>query len=372
MIRRLSASALITLMLCTLPSCGPAGTSPSSASRPGNTAIRPDDLPAKRASTADQGATGTRPSDTSSVSVAASPWAFESAEGRQFTTTHFNIFTTEKGDAIVSRLPTFVESAISNYTSAIAPLPQPAGRMNTYVMDTRAQWVRLTLLNFGDQGQRLIQIPRGGFAARGQAFLFDIGSGDTLLIAAHEGWHQYTQSTFRERLPIWAEEGIATFMEGHRWTGREVKFQPWFNVERFDRLRDAHAAGELLTLEELLTYTTDGLLISSDNRAITWYAQVWSLVHFLREGEGGKYRGAFARMLSDAAQGQLGQVVVAGVARRPDTRPALLAGQTGPAVFRAYFEPDLSKAQREYSAFVSRIVGSGARQNVVSGQSPLR
>jgi len=368
---RVLAAGLLALTIA-LPSCGPSGATPA-ASRPGDTTIRPDDPRSGRAKASGAAASSEgAPRDTTAAAVASTPWTFESASGRQFTTTHFNIFTTEQGDAIVSRLPTFVESAIAHYTSAITALPEPAGRMNTYVMDTRAQWVRLTLLTFGEQGQRLIQIPRGGFAARGQAFLFDIGSGDTLLIAAHEGWHQYTQSTFRERLPIWAEEGIATFMEGHRWTGREVRFQPWFNVERFDHLRDAHAAGELLTLEELLTYTTDGLLVSADTRAITWYAQVWSLVHFLREGEGGKYRGAFARMLTDAAEGKLGQVVVAGVARRPDTRPALLAGQTGPAVFRAYFEPDLNKAQREYTAFVSKIVGSGARQNIVSGKSPLR
>lgn len=312
---------------------------------------------------------------TSSALAAATsePWAFEGKPGRLIRTTHFNLFTTEDSDAIMGRLPHFVETAIEHYRTSMGTLPEPGGRMDTYVMGTRAQWHRLTLMHMGERGRQLANVPRGGFAYNGRAYFFDIGASDTLSIAAHEGWHQYTQSTFAERLPLWAEEGMATFMEGHRWSGSSVTFVPWSNLERFDKLREAHARGELRPLEELLSASTDGVLAQGSESAVIIYAQWWALIHFLNEGEGGKYRPALRRLVRDAASGQMGSAVVLSTRRRTgDARSTglLLARQLGVQVFRAYIGPELSSVDAEYRAFIASIVGTGARQAVVEGRSP--
>jgi hypothetical protein len=70
----------------------------------------------------------------------------------------------------------------------------------------------------GSDAEVYLKIQRGGFAASGRAILYDIGPRDTFAIAAHEGWHQYTQKSFRAPLTVSFEEGLATYMEGFRWS----------------------------------------------------------------------------------------------------------------------------------------------------------
>jgi hypothetical protein len=304
------------------------------------------------------------------------PWSFQGAPGMLIRTPRFALYTTESSEVIRGRLPSFLEAAVDHYVSAIVPLPQPTAPMTSYIMASRPQWQRLTLQHLGDRGRALMGIPRGGFAIGGRAYLFDIGAADTLAVAAHEGWHQYTQSTFAERLPLWAEEGLATFMEGHRWHGQAVTFAPWSNTERFDRLRDAVAREELLPLERLLNASTESLLSQGGDSATGYYAQVWALIHFLNEGAGGKYRPALQRMLLDAARGGLGTHVITETRRRvgptSERSTALTLARTlGVQVFRSYFEEDLAVAEAEYRLFVQQVVATGARQAVVEGRSPF-
>ena len=76
-------------------------------------------------------------------------------------------------------------------------------------------------------------------------------------IAAHEGWHQYTQTTFQNPLPVWLEEGLACYMEGFGWnregTGTPT-FNAWKNPERFDALARAYRENRLQPLDSLFRY----------------------------------------------------------------------------------------------------------------------
>src|SRR5690606_28941593 len=129
---------------------------------------------------------------------------------------------------------------------------------------------------------------------------------DTLAIAAHEGWHQYTQQTFKHQLPVWLEEGIATYMEGFRRNDDGVLvFTPAANRERQETLRRAVRRGHLIPLNDLLTRTPQSFLGSSKETLLVYYAQVWALTNFLAEGENGRYRAALAEVLTDAAEGRL-------------------------------------------------------------------
>lgn len=332
------------------------------------------------------------------------PWRFEQTAGTVVRTDQFVIYTTEKTPLIADRLPGLLEAAHRHQRTAIANLPPAKRAMETYVLNDRQQWASLTQQMLGERSRPLMNITRGGFTTQGTSLLFDIGAFDTLAIAAHESWHQYTQTTFVDPLPLWAEEGVATYMEGHRWDGPTASFLPWANVARFDRLVEASRDGDLLPLEDVLMNSPNAMIglpdgqqpgrggARSDRRdnrrtgaepAIVWYSQVWALMHFLSEGEGGKYRPMLEQMLNDAAAGRLASRVRASVAgngtdgapRQDGSRgPGMLATQDPIMVFRAYFGADVGKISREYQAYVAAMVRAarqGRSGGVPMGRSPM-
>lgn len=310
------------------------------------------------------------------------PWMFDGDRGIVMRTGHFRVYTTQLDPILTQRLPGFLEGALEHYRRAIplaagtSPLPYPPIKLDTFIMRTRPQWERLTRQLLAERAAPYLKIPRGGFAYGGRALLFDIGTHDTMAILAHEGWHQYIQRTFAQPLPIWLDEGIAAFMEGHRWSAPDAKagsvpvFLPWANTERFDALRDAEARNDLLPLSRLLESAPGNLIgPGGDAReALTYYAQVWALVHFLIEGEGGKYRGELAALLADAAEGRVTRRL--GAVFGPEgTR--ILSLRQGPGVFVAYFARDLHEVEREYLEFVRQVVRPGSRGPIVEGRSPV-
>lgn len=309
------------------------------------------------------------------------PWSFNSNEGRLVRTAHYRLFTTQADTVLNSRIPLFLESALDAYRTSItgthAPLPEPELKLDTYILRTRPDWALLTRQMTGNQADLFLRIPRGGFAFGGKALMFDIGARDTIAIVSHEGWHQYTQRAFKRPLPVWIEEGMATYMEGHRFDGKGApQFLPWFNTERFDQLRRAHTAGQLMSLPALLDSSPQNLLsgggagggLNPNADALVYYAQVWALTLFLAEGAGGRYHAPLGTLLRDGASGeidaQLGRAFGAGNAAR------ILAFRRGPGVFTAYFG-DLGAAAREYDAFIKRLVHPGSRNAVVEGVSPF-
>lgn len=299
------------------------------------------------------------------------PWQYAGAEGRVITTPNFRLYTTERDATLLDRSPAFLEIALDHYTRALGPLPRPSQRMDTFLLDTRAQWQRMTLQVLGGRGQGISRVARGGFAHGGKGVFFDIGVFDTLAIAAHEGWHQYTQSTFRERLPAWAEESIAVYMEGHRWAGATPVFLPWANVERFDHLRRVHARGDLLPLRVMLGSTPEDLLTPVNDDLLTFYAQGWALIHFLNAYHGSEAREGLRAMLADAQRGRLSGAVSARITDREflarAVRDRSLASE---AVFRAYFGDDLDAFERDFQAFVADLVRPSSRDRIVAGDPP--
>lgn len=309
-------------------------------------------------------------------------WSFDGDKGLVIRTPHFRVFTTQTDPILINRLPGFLEAAMAHYRTAIpgaagtSPLPLPPIKLDTFVLRTRPQWERLTKQFLGDRSGPYLRIPRGGFAYGGRALLFDIGTQDTMAILAHEGWHQYIQRAFVQPLPIWLDEGIATYMEGHRWSAPDAGrgslpvFLPWANAERFDALRNSAARNDLLTLSSLMESVPSNLMAPGGDAgdALAYYAQVWALTHFLIEGASGRYREPLSKLLSDAAAGTVSRTVVA-VLGTEGARS--LATRRGPAVFLAYFNRDIAEAEGEYRAFIDLVVQPGSRGPIVEGRSPL-
>lgn len=299
------------------------------------------------------------------------PWAFEDTTGRVIRTAGFSIYTTETKPIITDRLPGYLSAALDHYTTALGPLPRPATRMDSFIMATRQQWQRLTLRTLGPAAIPATYIERGGFATGGRAFLFDIGTADTFSIASHEGWHQFTQSTFAQRLPLCLEEGIASFMEGHRWIGEDVVFMGWGNTERFDQLRDsASNAGGLLPLESLFASSPGALMSRGPNGPLGFYAQTWALVHFLREGEDGAHAAGLRRLVSDAASGHM-HIFVANALKLPRDSAGRPPTPTAAQVFQTYFDRNLSRLSAAFDSFQRRVVSTGGRDAVIEGRSPI-
>lgn len=299
-------------------------------------------------------------------------WTFEDQTGQAIQTRSFRIFTTVTRQGMLNRLPTFKEMALDHYTTTLGTLPRPTTPMESYIMANRPQWSRLTQRLMGEDAEIYLRIQRGGFTARGRSILYNIGEHDTFAIIAHEGWHEYSQTTFRHPLPVWMEEGLATYMEGFRWDPEYRErpiFMPWANIERFDALRAGERADRLIPLEKLLTQTPQELMEKNPDTALLYYAQTWALVHFLNEGETGKYRAGLQIMLADAAQGKLFQKI----ARTRGQRAAQVYAfqRRGPDVLAAYINSDLSALQAEYSNFILAVTKVGAKQNIVAGKSPL-
>ncbi len=352
---RLQAAPLLGAILCTLAACS----------------TGPSDSPARSDPTATLSArTSPVPAD---VVLSDEPTSIFGIEGRSIVTPSYRIFLTERDPVVARRIPVFLESALAHYRSVLAPLPAPEQQMQTYILADRSQWVALTRRLVPEQAETYLKIRAGGFANRGRALLFNIGSRATFATCAHEGWHQYTQRVFRQGLPIWLEEGIATLMEGYRWAEddpRRPEFRTWANIDRFDRLRELVLADRAFTLTQLLTQRPQDLLNTVDNeRALDYYAQVWALAHFLAEGDGGRYRPGLEAMLSDAQRGRF-----YGRVRReagPRAFAQLVRRRVGDAPFRLYITDDIDAANASYARFLRRITAVGTRGAIAEGVSPL-
>ena len=295
------------------------------------------------------------------VPVERQPWQFAGHDGQIIITPHYNLHTTLSRHSVLNRLPLFMERGLVQYTTAFGRLPMPESRLETYLFETRNQWEAKTRQMLPDQAATFLTLGRGGFTTRGTSVLYYIGRSDTLAIAAHEGWHQYSQLALGTQIPLWLEEGIATYMEGyHSYPDGVPKFRPWANLERYHTLRRAVRADRMIPLTELLRRSPQSFLADGKTRLLVYYAQVWAIVHFLDEGEDGRYRDALRRVLIDASQGKL-----AGREQSADGR------RLGPGVITAYFDPDLEAFEKRYLQFVHRIVRTGGRNRIVQGRSPL-
>lgn len=298
-------------------------------------------------------------------------WTFEDKEGVLLTTPHYRIFTTTARKGLKDRIPRFMETALVQYRSALVPLPAPTAHLETYLLANRPQWARITQRLMGADAEIYLRIQRGGFAADGKAILYELGSHDTYAIAAHEGWHQFTQRTFRNPLPIWLEEGLACYMEGFRWKIGDStipNFMPWSNVERFDELRSAARSGRLMSLEKLTRTSPQELMGEDADLALTYYAQLWALVHFLNEGKDGLYQDAFHQVILDAQAGRL----IDRIRRISGARGANIyaSRRLAPGLLEGWFGEPIADLEASYLAFVTDITRIGGKEFIVAGRSP--
>ena len=309
--------------------------------------------------------------------VSSEPWipaVGSGPSGSLITTPHYQLYSTLEDGWLLEKMPAYLESSLEHYRTAIIDLPLPETMMETYILGEREQWQAFTRELLPGEAGLYLSLGKGGFTTKGRAVLYDIGRWDTLCITAHEGWHQYCQNTFKETLPAWMDEGIATYMEGCRFErSYEIpRFLPWRNFERFNELRTCYRRQKFIPIYDLLTRSPEYFLQQGRNDLLAYYAQVWALMHFFMEGEGGRYRPMLEAALRDAYNGELGRTLLESPRLGSITQRRRAAkGARGLAVAVVYFNPDLDELQVQFDAFLKQVVARGSGNAIARGRSPL-
>lgn len=244
--------------------------------------------------------------------------------------------------------------------------------MSTFVFGTRPEWAAWTQWRLRRGASLYLGIERGGYTIDGESVIWDIGRYDTLCMLAHEGWHQYTQSVFRHPLPAFLEEGLAAYAEGHRFRHSDAApvFMPWRNLERYGQLRSARYRNRLIDLDELVARPPQYFVAGSERGLLTYYAQLWVLVHYLVEGREGRYRDGLVKLVRDAVDGHITSSIY-DADRRAGILGRTLGPNTGRDIIATYFDEDYAGFKAGYEAFIDRVVASGNGTRIWQGRSPI-
>jgi hypothetical protein len=220
--------------------------------------------------------------------------------------------------------------------------PRDAPRMECYVFQTGAEWMKFTVAQTGEMAPVYLQTRRGGYTF-GKLFASrDAGAQDTLTVAAHEGLHLFIATHFTARPPPFVEEGLACCFESVHRGESGITINAGDNVARQRRLALAVDEKSLQPLRKLLAMHAGQVVDLNVIEVETFYAQAWAFVRFLMEGEGGRYRPALLRLIADAQAGRLSSDQL------PDN----------PALVERYLGAKLETVQPEYDRFVQTLAGN--------------
>ncbi|MDI6786764.1 MAG: DUF1570 domain-containing protein, partial [Planctomycetota bacterium] len=103
----------------------------------------------------------------------------------------------------------------------------------------------------------------------------------TISVLLHEGTHQFVDLVCNARVPIWINEGLATYYESSKFEGDSLKTNI-VNHERLRLIKDLIIKKDVPRLEDIIN-------IRQANFAIYEYAHTWSLVYFFMNYNKGQY-----------------------------------------------------------------------------------
>jgi hypothetical protein len=167
-------------------------------------------------------------------------------------------------------------------------------------------------------------------------------------------------------VPAWVNEGLATQFESFELNGPHPNFTPRRNYTRRNNLRELISPkGELIPFPDLLRMDAGAAVRGAAARpdekgrsiegpgSRAYYAEVWSLVLFLKEGPAPLgYRESFARLLGDLGTERMTMAIHAQRAATPDSEHL----SDGELLFRNYITEDLAKAESDYRAFAEALL----------------
>lgn len=287
------------------------------------------------------------------VEVQRSEWnAPGNLDGQILTTSHYQVHTTTPDATLLEYVPIFMENAYRSYAELITPDPEPGELMKIYLFGTRPEWARFVQLNFPRQAHTYLHIHAGGFvdSRSSVAVIHDIGRDRTLSLLGHEGFHQYLQHETTARLPAWLNEGLACQWEAFDLDGRAPRFTPYRNYLRKNDLREAMRVPDgFIGVSELINMHAGQAVVKTGQYVRAYYAQVWSLVLFLRT----THRDELQHLLADASDQKLRHVISSYRATEDESHPSLTDNEI---IFQHYIADDLQAFSQSYRAFVSKLI----------------
>lgn len=289
-------------------------------------------------------------------------WRYQGRLGRRLTTAHYEVYTTLDDQVLLDAIPQALESAYQFYRQLVPTAREPQRRMPVYLFARRSEWADFTRRLAGPRAATLLKVRRGGYTERGVAAAEYVSHATTFPLLAHEGFHQFVDHCLGQRLPAWLNEGLAVLCEGQRWgAGGLEGFDPWHNPTRREALAEALLRNELYPLPELLRLSAGQVVGDSARRVGTYYAQLWALMLFLREGEQGRYAAGFDRLRQ-----ALGTQDLTPLAQAAFVSSAAPTCDFGCELFRSFIHDDLATVEQQYAAFMRRQV-LGQRQAAHDG-----
>jgi len=286
-----------------------------------------------------------------SVPSTSRPWSTGYAEGKAITTTHYHIYTTLLDPDRQELLPGFLEASHANTLRLTGLENAPGERMTVYMLGTRREWAALTDSRFGRHSAPSLMIENGAYTVEGVIVCWDIGRTATFAVASHEGMHQVLHHQLEAPLPLWAEEGLATTAEAFVVQNRRVRFTPEKNIARLNDLREGIIHGHWLDMPTLLSATTLDLARKGQRATLSYYGQLYALMHFLRNSPA--YRSKWRTLFGDARSGRLAE-------RVPEKAKGLRGMRwhraVGKPIFRNYIHDDLAAFENDFRAYARRLV----------------
>jgi hypothetical protein len=277
-------------------------------------------------------------------------------EGQQLLTPNYDVRTSSADTVLHEYLPTFMETALEQYQELVPPAGEQDERMKIYIFANRPQWAEFTrLYNSPVQANTYLHLHSGGYMdhQRQTVVMWDLGRDHTLGLLAHEGMHQYMACYFPENIPSWLNEGLACQWETFDLQGKRPVFTPRMNYLRRNNLRLALADMDgQIDLPRLLGMNPGYAVRKTGPMVRYYYAQVWSLVLFLREGHVDEYKEGFRNLLADLGTKRMKAAASAYRATNPEATKL----SNGEVVFRHYITEDLDTFSRHYHDFARSLV----------------
>jgi len=274
--------------------------------------------------------------------------------GLRVKTDHYEIRTTVRDRELIECVPVFMETAFGEYQRVMRPPAERPERLITYLFETRGEWDRFTRAFVPQRADMYLRIREGGYMDYPTAttVAYDLTRDRTLALLAHEGWHQYLAGHFPEPVVAWLDEGLACQWEAFDLKDGRPVFKSRQNLFRRNNLRDALTSPDRwIPLKRLVEMNAGQAVAETGATTRSYYAQVWALIMFLKEGRNASYTQGFAKLLADAGTRRTA-VAVSGYRL---TMPGSEGLSTGETVFRHYITPDLDAFEKEFLAF-SRVL----------------
>lgn len=305
-----------------------------------------------------------------------SPWKVpdfvSESQGPAFkvTTGHYEIYTTLTDPLLLRQVPTFLESAFTQYTNLLAPCPSISQKMSVYFFNTRAQWEDFTVRWAGVQSENYLKIQAGAYYFNRACVAYHISRQSNFSVLAHEAWHQYNDTVSQFHLPAWLDEGLATHFEAYRWEKGKVIFDARLNGGRLFALKKSIQSGQLFSITELLQLDAGKILSvlkydedhsgKSNPRVIAYYAQIYALTRFLQEYNYSRYLTGFDKMISDGFRGRWAlSAADRQEAIQKDRNPTRQwNSRVGPEIFKRYISNDVELLENPYRLYCKKLIAN--------------